>query len=343
MKFIAFILGAFIILISLSSCSATKGMKTLEKLHGFTGNWEGTGKIYSAPNQEGKPWTSTVNYKGAYDDVLVQKKEIINTGAAQPIASLSFLGWDWENGNPVILSVGNDGKGGRKHAMSMIGDNKYQFTRTTKNDREQSVVDEVVTHFMGDTYTITSNRSIDGGTAFKSFEGNYTRIDRANNVDLFKVGALVPLSDDTKRIACMAGVYKQKGHFNEHPIDGDESIDLILGGHAMFINFKFKEEAGDGYFGSSLTSWNSDINRFSGFMISNDAMTATFEAWLSEDKSQLIYEPLDSKGRGLENERWSANLNLDENHCLLNVSSPKVGANDDADKGLYIKFTKVKE
>ena len=343
MKSITLILGTVLMLASFSSCSEIKGMKTLDELHQFTGKWTGEGKIYTAPNTEGKPWTATVNYKGVYDDFLVEKKEVIHVGDAEQIATLSFLGWDWENNNPTILSVGNDGKGARKHVMSIVEDQTYQFTRTIKNDLGQTVVDVTTTTFMEDTYTVTTNRSNNRGTPFVSFEGTYTRTSNASKVNLKNVGSTVSLSESTKRIACMAGVYKQKGHFNDDPIDGDESIELILGEHAMFINFKFKEESGGGYFGSSLTSWNSDKARFTGFMISNDGMTAEFEAWESDDKTQLIYEPLDNKGKGMKDARWSANLNFDENHCLLNVASPKAEAKVGADKGLYIKFTKAKK
>jgi hypothetical protein len=339
MKYVALILGIFFCI----SCTnqyyySKEGIKVLDKQQEFVGSWTGTGKMYAAPNEEGTFWTATVNYKRAYDDILVQKKEIIEMEGSQPLASLSFLGWDLEAGNPVLLSVGNDGKGARKHSMTIIGDNKYQVTRTTMNDLGQTVFDQMTTNLIGDTYTVITNRSIDGGTPFINFEGTYTRNAEAGDVHLDTVSALVPLSDATKRIACMAGTYKQKGHFQGHPIDGDESIELILGGHAMFINFKFKEEAGDGYFGSSLTSWNSDKNRFTGFMVSNDGMTAAFEAWLSEDNSQLIYEPLNHEGEGLKDERWHADLNLDEDHCLLQVL---VGKNKESSKGLYIKFTKV--
>ncbi|MBT2131002.1 hypothetical protein [Aliiroseovarius lamellibrachiae] len=343
MKHLLLAISAISALLLVSACYPGKGMKTLGELHEFTGSWTGSGTLYSDAGSQGTPWTSEVIYTPAYDDVLMEKREIIDTGAAQPIATLSFLGWDWGTENPVHLTVGNDGLGARKEPMTRISDTEFMVTRTTMNAQGQAVVDQTTMELSGNTYTVSRMRAVDGGTPFVSFEGTYQRSSEALDVDLFKVGAQVPLSDDTNRIACMAGFYRQEGSYQGSPILGDESIELILGGHAMFINFKFEADAGDGYFGSSLTSWNSEQDRFTGFMVSNDAMTAAFEAWLSDDQSQLIYQPLDDQGRGMEDARWSANLNSDENHCLLNVSSPKVGSNDAADKGLFIKFTKVVE
>lgn len=342
MRSVIIILGVILLVTLFASCSQTKGMKALEELHKFTGNWKGTGKIYTAPNQEGIIFTSKVVYKGVYDNVLVRKKEITNVNDGTLLASLAFLGWDWENNQPIILSVGNDGKGAKKHKMSISKDNTYQFIRTTKNKAGQIVVDETITTLKDNSYTVITNRIIDGGAPFISFEGTYMR--SANeDIDLKNVSSVVPLSESTKRIACMAGFYHQQGHFQGHPIDGDEKIELILGGQAMFINFKFKEDAGDGYFGSSLTSWDNDKNKFTGFMVSNDGMASPFHAWLSESKTQLIYEPLDKNGKGMEYARWYAQLNQDIDHCLLKVAVNKLEENSEVDKGLFIKFTKTEQ
>lgn len=335
MKIIAILISAlFCISCSNQYYRSAEGTKALSKQRDFVGSWTGEGKSYDAANQKGKSWTATAHYSLGYGGNLVQKKETINIDSAPEKASLSFIGWDYEHQNSVILSVANDGKGAMKEPMSLINDNQFLHIRTRKNDKRQTVVDKTTTELFKNHYTVLQHRSINGAAEFVSFEGQFKRDPDVNatSVDLSAVKPLVPTSNETKTIACMAGIYRQQGNYHGSPIDGDETIDLILGGHAMFINFKFKADAGDGYFGSSLTSWDAEKGHFTGFMISNDAMTAPFKAWLSEDKTKLIYEPTTLDGKSHEDERWHADINPQQkDHCLSGVVS---------DGLLQIVFTK---
>lgn len=315
-----------------------EGRKALEEMHALSGSWIGTGTMYSEATQETLPWTSVVSYEGVYDDLFVQQREIIELGDLSPIATLGFFGWDWEAGNPIYLSVRNDSNGAKKEAMSRAGENRYKLTRRTVNSQGQDIVDEVLTELLGDTYTVTHSRSVDGARQATLFEGEYRRATEAHEVDLPSVAGQASIPEATKRISRMNGFYRMVGEFQGVSLDGDEAIAMTLGGHAMFINFQFKEEAGGGYHGASLTSWSAEKKRFTGFMLSNDGKADPFEARLTEDGSRLVYEPLDKNGDALPSERWFVDLNQDDDHCLERAV---VDGSNGSRYGLSLEFTKA--
>ena len=91
MKFILLASGLALFLGAGAYWYFSQGLKTLTEFHQFTGSWTGSGKSYSGPNQTGEQWTSVAAYRGAYDDVMVDKREIIETGTGVPITTFSLL------------------------------------------------------------------------------------------------------------------------------------------------------------------------------------------------------------------------------------------------------------
>lgn len=318
----------------------------LQRFEPMLGGWNGVGLRFQSAEDPGQQWESKLFVERVFDGHFVKRREIIDLGNDQTLATMSFIGWDWNNDRYNLMSVSNANEGGLFEELHSLGDGTFLIIRTIETEDGQPAVDQIVTSISQGALRISISRSIGSEPAFTRFEGEYRRHEAvtSDSIDLANVAPLTPPSQQADHIAPMAGAYRQVGKFGSWfgvTLDGLEYIDLELGGHSMLIHFDFEFENGARYYGASVTAWNPNANSFTGFMISNDGMSVPFEGHISEDGNQLMYISHNNFG-GIQNlDRWIADI--DQEAGLKSLSTLNLTGTQPPFTGLSLEFIPVQD